>query len=716
MKRFTLLLLAVFLFAGAFATADEGMWLYNAVPKDKIKAKYGFEITQPWLDHLRLSSVRLGASASFVSPDGLIFTNHHVGAGCVHDVSTKDHDYMKNGFYAESRAQEPKCPGMEASVLVNIEDVTAKVNANVKPEMKPAEVLQAQRMATAAIEKECSVASYRCDVVSLYAGALYHLYKYRRYSDLRLVFAPEYDVAFFGGDPDNFTYPRFDLDITFLRAYENDKPVHVDNYLKWSKTGVKEGDLVFVSGNPGSTGRLTTYAQMEYLRDVQYPRSLKSMERRIKLLQGFAAQSPENARIVERMIFGLQNSYKATVGYNSGLLDKSFMAKKQAEEKKLRDAVTTDPKLKAEFGDPWGELEQAIGVQREIGLRASFVDGTFNSTLLNMARTVVRAADEKQKPNAARLREFRDSALPMTERRLFSPVPVYKSLDVLQLTDAVNDMVSTLGPNDAFVVKLLAGKTPEAFAQSVVDGTKLDQVAVRKQLYEGGKTAIDASTDPAIVLMKALDPDARAIRKQVEDQVTSVEQRSGTQIAKIMFAKRGFTEPPDATGTLRLSYGVVKGYVEDGRKVPYFTTFNGAFQHAARNENKPPYFLPETWMAFNPGDKKDGKIVNAGLKAGKLKLETPLNFVSTPDIIGGNSGSPVVNKQGEIVGIIFDGNIQSLPMRFMYEDVVGRAVSVDSRGILEALRDIYDATPLVEELVGRQAIETEKPATLKQKK
>ena len=716
MKRFLILLAAACMFAGALAHADDGMWLYNAVPKDKIKAKYGFEITQPWLDHLRLSSVRLGASASFVSPDGLIFTNHHVGAGCVHDVSTADHDYMKAGFYAEGQAKEPKCPGLEASVLVDIQDVTAKVNAGVKPGMKPAEALQAQRIATATLEKECSVAPYRCDVVSFYAGALYHLYKYRRYSDLRLVFAPEYDVAFFGGDPDNFTYPRYDLDITFLRAYDNDKPVHVDHYLKWSPTGVKEGDLVFVSGNPGSTGRLTTFAQMEYLRDVQYPRTLKSFERRIKLLQGYAAQSPEKARIVERMIFGMQNSFKATTGYNAGLLDEGFMSRKRAEESKLRDGVAADAKLKAEFGDPWADLEQAVAIQRKIGIRATIVEGTFNSTILNSARTLVRAADEKQKPNTERLREFRESSLPMLERRLFSPLPVYKDLDILQLTDSLKDMVATLGPDDPFVAKVLGGKTPEQLANDLITGSELDKVDARKKLYEGGKAGIDSSTDPAILLMKALDADARAVHQQIEEQVTSVEQRAGTQIAKIMFAEKGFTEPPDATGTLRLSYGVVKGYVEDGRKIPYFTTFAGAFQHAAKRENKPPYFLPDTWMAFNPGEKKNGKVVNAGLKAGKLNVNTPLNFVSTPDIIGGNSGSPVVNKAGEIVGIIFDGNIQSLPMRFMYEDVVGRAVSVDSRGILEALRNIYGATPLVEELVGPQAKQVTKPATLKEKK
>ncbi|MGH9522938.1 MAG: S46 family peptidase, partial [Terriglobales bacterium] len=404
------------------------------------------------------------------------------------------------------------------------------------------------------------------------------------------------------------------------------------------------------------------------------------------------------------------------VGYNAGLLDEGFMARKRAEESKLRDAVAANAKLKAEFGDPWSDLEKAVTIQKQIGTRATFVESTFNSNILTSARTLVRAADEKQKPNTERLREFRESSLPMLERRLLSPLPVYKNLDILQLTDSLKDMVETLGPDDPFVRKVLGGKTPEQLATDLINGSELDKAEARKKLYDGGKAAIDASTDPAILLMKAVDADAREVRKQIEQQVTSVEQRAGTQIAKIMFAEKGFTEPPDATGTLRLSYGVVKGYTEDGRKIPYFTTFTGAFQHAATHTNQPPYFLPETWMAFNPGEKKDGKVVNAGLKAGKLNVNAPLNFVSTPDIIGGNSGSPVVNKEGEIVGIIFDGNIQSLPMRFMYEDVVGRAVSVDSRGILEALRNIYGAGPLVDELVGPQAKEVTKPATLKEKK
>ena len=509
-KRFLLILCAALFVAGT-ALADEGMWLYNNLPpsvKQQMKKKYGFEPTQAWLDHLRLSSVRLGASASFVSPDGLIFTNHHVGAGCIHEVSTNEKDYMKVGFYAQTKEQEPKCPNMEASILTDIQDVTPKVTAGVQPNMSAVEAAAAQRNAITQIEKECTdeKARTRCQVVTLYSGALYHLYKYKRYTDVRLVFAPEYDTAFFGGDPDNFTYPRYDLDITFLRAYENGKPVKAENYLKWSKTGVKEGDLIFVSGNPGSTARLNTVAQMEFLRDVAYPYSLKSAARSLEILNKYSAQSPENARLVERQIFGLANSRKATEGYQSGLLDKVLFAKKVAEEKALRAAVAGDPKKKAEFGDPWTEIEEAIKTEREIYFRNMFIEGMGGgrgSGLMASARTLVRVAAEKQKPSNERLPGFTDNALPMLERRIGSnQQPVHKDLEQLMLANSLTEMQEQVGANDPTVQKILGGKTPEDAAKFLVEGTKLDDPAFRKELYAGGQAAIDASTDPMIVVMK----------------------------------------------------------------------------------------------------------------------------------------------------------------------------------------------------------------------
>jgi hypothetical protein len=686
MKRLFSICLALSFLLSTVASADEGMWLYNETPKDKIKAKYGFELTQQWLDHVRLSSVRFnnGGSGSFVSADGLTFTNHHVGAGCVQQLSTEGHDYIKAGFYAKTQAEEGKCPNLELNVLVGIEDVTAKVNAGVKPEMSAADAGQAQRAAMSQIEKDCSTSTgLRCDVVTFYSGQVYNLYKYKKYTDVRLVFAPEFDAAFFGGDPDNFTYPRYDLDITFFRVYEDGHPAHIDNYLRWSKAGVKNDELIFVSGHPGNTARMQTLAQLEFTRDVNYPAVLLLLKRRIALLQDFSKQSEENARIAKEDIFGLQNGQKAITGYEAGLLDKGIWEAKVADEAKLRAAYKADPK-NAGAADPWDEIAQAMKLQRDIYLPLSYLERLrgFASGLPQTARILVRAAEEKPKPNADRLREFRDSGLPSLEQQLFSTAPVYKSLDTAQLADSLAEMQDKLGKDNPDVKAVLNGKTPADAAKDMIAGSKLDDVAVRKQLYEGGKSAIDASNDPLIVAMRAIEPDALAARKTFDDKIDSVVRLDGTLIAKARFAQSGFSQAPDATFTLRLSYGVVKGYKENGKDIPYFTTMAGAYEHAAEHNNQPPYNLPERWMNSKS----------------KLDLKTPFNFVSTADIIGGNSGSPTVNKQGEVVGIIFDGNIESLSANFAYSDVQSRAVSVDARGIQEALRKIYGAGALADEL------------------
>jgi hypothetical protein len=691
MKPFFMIVLACTFCMSKLALADEGMWLYNAPPKDKIKAKYGFELTQAWLDHVRLSSVRFnnGGSGSFVSPDGLTFTNHHVGAGCVQQLSTEGHDYIKTGFYAKTQAEEAKCPNLELNQLVGIEDVTDKINAGVKQGMSAADTGQAQRAAMSQVEKECSTSSQglRCDVVIFYSGQVYNLYKYKKYTDVRLVFAPEFDMAFFGGDPDNFTYPRYDLDITFFRVYENGKPAHLDNYLKWSARGVKDGDLIFVSGHPGNTGRLLTMAQLEFLRDVQYPAALKYYARRIALLQNFSQESEENARIAKEDVFGLQNSQKAITGYQSGLLNKSIMDQKATDEAKLRASFKTDPK-NAGTQDPWEEIVHAIKVNQSIYPNLTYLERMRGfPRLAQLARTLVRAGEEKPKANPDRLREFRDSALSSLEQQLFSTEPVYKKLEIVLLSDALADMQNALGNDNADVQRMLQGKSPAEAARDLISNTKLDDVAVRKQLYEGGQAAIEASTDPLIGVMRAIDPGARTARKEYEDKVESVVRRDGANIAKARFAQSGFTQPPDATFTLRLSYGQVKGYEENGKPIPFATKMGGSYEHAAEHNNQPPYNLPESWMKSKS----------------KLNLKTPLNFVSTADIIGGNSGSPTVNQKGEVVGIIFDGNIESLPWNFAYSDVQGRALSVDSRGIEEALRKIYGATALTDELTETKA-------------
>lgn len=698
MKRVLLISFALLCVAG-IAAADEGMWLFNIPPTAQLKSKYGFDLTNTWLQHTQLSSVRFnnGGSGSFVSPDGLTFTNHHVGSECIQQLSTGGKDYFKTGFYAKTQAEEAKCPDLELNVLEKIEDVTATVNANIKPGMSVADQGQAQRAAMSAIEQQCATETkLRCDVITLYSGAVYNLYEYKKYTDVRLVFAPEFDAAFFGGDPDNFEYPRYDLDVCFFRIYENDKPVHLDNYLKWSTSGLKDGDLIFVSGNPGSTSRLDTMAQLQFLRDTAYPLVLERLARRDEVLKKFSAESPENDKIAHEDLFSAENSLKAIRGYEFGLKDGSLMEKKSAEENKLRDSLASHAAEKAEVGDPWPEIAKAIDTEKQIYLPLTFFErrGGFSGQLAAFARILVRAAEERPKPNGERLREYRDSALPSLEQDLFSSAPIYKSLERTVLADSLGEMKDKM-PNDPPVKRVLDGKTPGELAQYLIDNTKLEDVSVRKQLYEGGKSAIDASTDPLIKVMLEIEPESRTIRKQYDDEIDAVIRRDGAAIAKIRFAKEGTSTYPDATFTLRLSYGVMRGYTENGEGttpkgtiLPYSTTFAGAFQHAADHGNKDPYKLPDSWM-------------NA---KSKIKLNTPLNAVETADIIGGNSGSPVLNRAGELVGIIFDGNIQSLPWDFVYDDSIGRSIQVDARGIFEALRDIYGANSLADELTGKRRL------------
>jgi hypothetical protein len=689
LKRTVLLISLLVLCLGNSIYADEGMWLFNAFPKDKVQAKYGFTPDQAWLDHVRLSSARApNGSSSFVSPDGLIFTNHHIAQECIHDLSTSGKDYMKAGFYAPTRADEAKCPGMEFVVLEDISDVTAKVNAAVKPGMAAADAGKAQRQEIASLEKQCSGGDIRCDVVTFYSGAMYNLYKYKKYDDIRLVFAPEFAIAFFGGDPDNFEYPRYDLDISFFRAYENGAPAKIQNYLKWSPNGASDGELVFVSGHPGRTNRLLTMDQLAFLRDYQYPLQLKSLSRRVDVLQKFSAQSAENDREAQSDVFGLQNSFKAVTGYEDGLKDKDVMATKATDEKSLQEFVESNPQRKQEFGDPWAQIAKAVDVQKEIYKQLLYIDsmGGFRGDLARYARYIVRAAYEKQMPSNQRMHDYQDSQLPTLEQQLFSTAPVYKSLEQVLLGESLAEMRDELGADNPDVRKALAGKTPDERAKALIDGTKLQDVAVRKQLYEGGVAAVNASTDPLIVMMREVEPDAAAIHNRGENQVQAVLRQSGGNIGKALFAQKGLSVPPDATFTLRLSYGSVEGYKLDGKDVSWFTTMGGAYEHAAEHGSKPPYQLPDSWIKYKSA----------------INLQTVYDTVSTPDIIGGNSGSPVINKAGEVVGIIFDGNIESLVWNFAYSDKVARAVEVDSRAITEALRNIYHADGLINELMPAQ--------------
>ncbi|MGH9522937.1 MAG: S46 family peptidase [Terriglobales bacterium] len=698
MKRVVLIVIAAILLIGS-AAADEGMWLFNHFPTDKIKAKYGWAPDQAWLDHVRLSSVRFnnGGSGSFVSADGLAFTNHHVGATCLQQISTPDKNYYQLSFLAKTRAEEVPCKDLELNVLESIDDVTNEVQGAIKPGMTDAQAGTATRAEMSSIENDCTQKTgLRCDVVPFYSGGMYNLYRYKKYTDVRLVFAPEFAAAFFGGDPDNFEYPRYDLDITFFRVYENGQPVHLKDYLKWSAAGVGANDLVFVSGNPGSTGRLLTTSQIDFRRDVQYPWALKNYKQRVAELQSFSAKSEKNAAEAQEDVFGYQNSVKAYAGYQSGLLDKALMDEKRQSEAKLKQALASDPAKQKEFGNPWSDIDAAMQTYRKIFLPLAYIERLSGwGEMANNARELVRLAAERPKPNGERLREYRESAIASLQQSLLSTAPVHKDLNILLLSEALREMRDEVGAADPTVQKILNGKSPEQRAQELIDGSRLDQPDVRKELFEGGEKAVEASTDPLIVLMREIDARARELRKAYDDEVDSIERASGSKLAKLRFATEGMNQPPDATFTLRLSYGKVEGYVEDGRgsvapkgaKVSYFTTFAGAFDHAAKHGDKDPYKLPESWTE----------------NKSKIKLDTPLNFVATPDIIGGNSGSPVVNNKAEVVGIIFDGNIQMLPGNFQYSDTVSRAVSVDERGIIEALRNIYHATALADELQGRAA-------------
>jgi len=680
-------ILALVLAGSAFA--DGGLWLFNMPPSQILKDKYKFIITPEWLDHLRLSSVKFGGgSGSFVSPEGLVLTNHHIGQGAIEQLSTQDRDMMKTGFYARTRAEELKVPGMEVSVLQSIEDVTARVRGAEKPEASAAEAAALRKKEIAAVEKEESDRTgLRCAVVNLFSGEMYHLYRYKVFTDVRLVFAPEYLIAFFGGDQDNFTYPRYDLDFTLFRLYENDKPYATPHYLKWSTDRIKEGDLILVSGHPGSTGRLSTMAQMEFLRDVSYPWTLANYQRRRVLLKEFSKRGGEAARFAQGTLFGLENSLKAITGYQSGLLDKELMAKKARDEAALRATVGNDPELEKLNGKAWEEIAAAQNAFAGIFKPYRFFEGAagFTTTYFSTARTLVRLAAEKTKPDADRLREYQDAALPALTRRLTTQRPILNDLEIFNLTDSLIQLQKEFG-NLTEVKWLFAGRLAEDVARDLVLGTKLGDPEVIKTYLDGGLQAVYLSEDPMVKLAFLIDPLSRGLRKRYEQEVESVETKNGALIAQAMFKIKGTSIPPDATGTLRLSFGAARGYVENGKRIPYFTDFKGLYDLAAKNKYKDPYELPDSVRKAKTA----------------VDLAIPVNFVATADSIGGNSGSPAVNRKGEFSGVLFDGNIQSLPSRFVYTDTLNRSVMVHAKAIIEALTNIYKAKPLVSEILGKK--------------
>ncbi len=672
---------------GVLAGADEGMWLFNDPPLKMLRDKYGFEPPAGWMEHLQRSSVRFnnGGSGSFASAGGLVVTNHHVASDCIQKLSTEGRDYIATGFHARSQAEEGKCPDLELNVLMSIEDVTGRVQAAVKTGMSATEAEKARRAIMNAIEKESlDQTGLRSDVVTLYNGGRYHVYRYKKYTDVRLVFAPEKAIAFFGGDPDNFEYPRYDLDVSFFRVYENDKPAAIRDYLKWNAGGAREGELVFISGHPGRTDRMNTVTHLEFLRDRRNSYVLDLLRRREVLLRTFSERSTENARRAQDELFSYQNSRKAYLGMQGGLQDPAVMKLKHAEEEALRARVMASPKLKAAYGDAWGQVEAAVKAFERVMLERALLElgHGFDSELFGVARGLVRLADETAKPNAERLREYAEAGLESLKQQLFSEAPIYADFETVKLADSLSMLMEKLGAWHALVRQVLAGRSPRDRAAELMRGTQLRDAAFRKRLAEGGQKAIDASTDPMIQLARLVDPAARAARRTYEEEVEEPLRQAYAKLANARFEVFGTAVYPDATFTLRLAAGQVKDFVEGGKRLAWTTTLGGAYQHAQAHENKEPFALPPSWL--------EGK--------GRLKLDTPLNFVSTNDSVGGNSGSPVVNRQGEFVGIIFDGNLPSLVWDFIYTEEEARAISVHAAGILEALRAIYRAEGLVGEL------------------
>lgn len=677
-------MLAAALFSPA-VRADEGMWTFDNPPAKQLLEKYNFTPTQEWLDHLRLSSVRLndGGSGSFVSPHGLLLTNHHVARGQLQKNSSAEHDYIRDGFYASTPEQEMKSQDLEVNVLVSYENVTDRVNTATKGAKNTEEEFAKRRAVIAEIQKESTEKTgFRSDVVTLYQGGEYWLYRYKKYTDVRLVFAPEQQAAFFGGDPDNFTYPRYNLDMAVYRVYENGKPIDSKDYLKWNPQGAGDGDLVFVSGHPGSTQRLATYASLVFDRDTVTPIIIQVLKRRIATLKDYSERGPEQTRQAASQIFGLENSLKVYVGRLAGLQDKNLMEKKKREEEDFREKVDANPELKKRYGQAWDGVAEAIDKAKP-RIKEQYFRST-DSQLAGLAVTLVTYVAEIQKPDGERLEGFHDSQLESLRLRLFSPAPIYPEMEIARMTSALEAGVKELGPNDPWIKAVLDGRTPKDAANQMISGTKVGDAAFRKSLAEGGQTAVEASTDPLIAMARRIDPIRREQIKWFERNVQSVEQRSGEELGRARFAVYGKNTYPDATFTLRLSYGQVMGYPMNGTKAAYKTTMYGLYDRAASFNDKVPFDLPKRYV--------DGKD--------KLDLATPFNFVTTNDIIGGNSGSPVVNRQGDIVGLIFDGNIQSLVGDFVYDSYQNRAVAVHTAVMTEALKKLYGAQKLVDELMG----------------
>jgi hypothetical protein len=682
--RRTLATLGGVLFLWTMARADEGMWTFDNPPTKQLQERYNFTLTQQWLDKVRLASVRLedGGSGSFVSPNGLLLTNHHVARGQLQKNSTPERDYMKTGFLALTLAEEMKSPDLEVNVLVSMENVTQRIADAIKGTRTTAAEFAKRKDVIAAIERESlEKTGFRSDVVTLYQGGEYWLYRYKKYTDVRIVFAPEQQIAFYGGDPDNFTFPRYDLDMALFRVYENGQPIRSENYLKWNPKGASAGELVFVSGHPGSTQRLDTLAQLESERDWVEPANLKILKNRIDALKKYSATSSEATRQAGSNIFSLENSQKAYLGRLKGLQDPAVMSAKRADEAAFKSKVNANAQWKLAYGKAWDQIAAAEKLA-QTRFKEQYFHG-LNSQLANLAQQVVQYVAEIKKADGQRLDGYHESQLESLRLGMFSPAPIYAEMEIARITGALELDLAEAGPNDPWVKLVLDGRTPRQAAEAFVKGTKIADAEFRKQLVEGGESAVAASGDSMIVLARKLDPIRRELLRWREDKVDSVIQRAGEQLGKARFAAFGKSTFPDATFTLRLSYGKVDGFPMNGTIAPPVTTFYGLYDRNAAFGGTGPFDLPQRWL--------DGRS--------KLDLATPINFVTTNDIIGGNSGSPVINGTGELVGLIFDGNIDSLVGDFVYEGSANRAVAVHTAGMTEALQKLYGAEKLVDELL-----------------
>ncbi len=688
MKTTTLLRVAVIglcaslsIEASRTASADEGMWLLTNPPRDLLKQEYGFEPTDEWMEHMQKSAVRFGgASGSLVSPNGLVLTNHHVGRSAIGKLSSGERDLIAGGFYAPTPADELECADTEVRVLMEIIDVTERVKSAAEPGMSASEAGEARRRAKTAIEQEQEEATgLNCQVVTLYNGGQYHLYCYKRYTDVRLVFAPEQNAAAFGGDIDNFDYPRYCADYAFFRIYEDGEPLRNEHYLSWSEAGADDGDLALIFGHPGSTNRLNTVAHLEFTRDIVGPTILSWLMKREVELTAFMGRSAEHNRIGQTRIKGVANGRKAWTGYMGGLQDPELFRQKSEAERRLRASYENGSSSQ----DPWVRMEEALDSYAEFYHERMALNNLFSSALASRALTLVRMADELAKPSEDRLREFRDTALPSMERRLFSPQPVYDILEVDDMASNLSMLAWVYGGDHPVVRKALGGKSPRARAEELVAGTRLASVDERRRLAEGGREAIESSDDSLIGLARMLDAESRSLRTRYEDEFESVQTEAYSDIADAKFALEGDSVYPDATSSLRMSYGPVRGWSEGGEMIAPFTVIGGMFERAELRAGEPEFELPQSWIDAEAS----------------LDKNTPMNFVSMGDVIGGNSGSPVVNTDGEVIGLVFDGNLHMLVGRYAYDERTNRTISVDARFIIESLKNVYKADSLVDEIL-----------------